>query len=126
MKKIYGILAVIMCGCILTGCGSTSTMTCTREQDFGKAKIVIKTVATFKSDSLTKEDIEISATFESDEMAKSYVENYKDKEGYKVEQKGTDVKVKYTKKVDAETKNAEENKKDVYKDYMSKAGNDCK
>ena len=125
MKKLFGILAIPVMGFLLTGCGADK-MTCTKEQDFGKAKITINTTATFKKDYLVKEDKETIATFESEEMAKSYVENYEGKEGFEVKRSGVKVTIKNTVEVDEATKDADENKKDNYKVYMEKAGNKCK
>jgi major membrane immunogen (membrane-anchored lipoprotein) len=125
MKKAFGILAVIAVGTLLTGCGKADKLTCTREQDFGKAKIKITTVATFDKGYLKEEATELKGEFESDEMAKSYYDNFKDKENYTAKQDGTTVTVKYKTPVDDATKNADENKKDNYKEYMEQAGNTC-
>ena len=125
MKKYFMVLAIPVISLLLTGCGKGDTITCTKEQDFGKAKITQKTTATFKNNYLVKEDKETIASFESEEMAKSYVENYDGKEGFTVKRDGVKVTVKNTVPVDDATKDAEENKKENYKDYMEKAGNTC-
>ena len=126
MKKTLIFLCMVCMVTIMTGCGKTEKITCTREQEFGTAKLNSEIEVTFKEGYATSTETTMVATFESEDTANEFASNYKDNEEYKVKQDGNKVTVKQTQKVEKEEAKSEENKKDKVKSYLESEKFTCK
>lgn len=123
-KKMY--LAVLLALVLLTGCGKKEKMTCTSEQTFGTAVLTTEMTVTFKKGYLESTETVMSIEFETEETAESFADTYRGRDGYTVNVDGTKVSVKNVDKVDGDSTEVKENKKDEVKDYLTERGFTCK
>ncbi len=109
MRKYFILGGLLVTAGILTGCGGTETLSCTKEDEAATGKTVTTMDATFEGNKTTKVDMNI--TMELKDQYKDYkdqmvtaLENqfatYKDQEGVEIKTSSKDSKVSVDLKVD--------------------------
>ncbi|MCI9110435.1 MAG: YehR family protein [Bacilli bacterium] len=109
MKKFLILGSLVVMTAVLTGCGGTETLSCTKEDDAATGKTVTTMDATFEGDKTTKVDMNI--TMELKDQYKSYKDqmvkaletqfaSYEGKDGVEVKTSSKDSKVSVDVKVD--------------------------
>ncbi len=147
MKKVLILGSVFFAAAILTGCGGTETLSCTKEDEAATGKTITKMDATFEGNKTTKVDMNVTMELKDqykdykDQMVKALetqFASYQDKDGVEVKTSSkdssvsVDVKVDTTKMKEADAKslfgfstNSKQSKADAQK-TLEKDGYTCK
>jgi len=110
MKKFLILSGLFLGTVMLTGCGGTETLSCTKEDEAATGKTVTTMNATFEGNKTTKVDMEVAMELKDeyksykDQMVKALetqFSSYQNKKGVEVKTKADDKKVSVNVKVDA-------------------------
>lgn len=122
MKRFLILGSIVLGTAMLTGCGGTEQLSCTKEDDAATGKTITKMDATFEGNKTTKVDMNI--TMELKDQYKNYkdqmvtaletqFESYQGKEGVEVKTSSKDSSVSVDVKVDT-TKMKETDAKNLF------------
>lgn len=109
MKKFLILGSLVVMTAVLTGCGGTETLSCTKEDEAATGKTITKMDATFEGDKTTS--VDMTVTMELKDQYKNYKDqmvkaletqfaSYQDKDGVEVKTDSKDSEVSVNVKVD--------------------------
>ena len=121
MKKALILGSVFLGTAILTGCGGTETLSCTKEDDAATGKTITKMDATFEGNKTTKVDMNVTMELKDeykdykDQMVKALETQFasEDKDGVEVKTSSKDSSVSVDVNVDT-TKMKEEDAQSLF------------
>jgi len=122
MKKFFVLGTLVVTAAILTGCGGTETLKCTKEDEAATGKTVTTMEATFEGNTTTKVDMNITMELKDeykdykDQMVKALetqFSSFQDKDGVEVKTDSKDSEVSVNVKVDT-TKMKDEDAKSLF------------
>ena len=88
MKKVSLLFILTFLMVVITGCGSKTLMTCTRNDDQVGVDIDIEEVITYENNKIIDGKITTKANFEKEEAAEKFMEEYQKKDDVEVKKDG--------------------------------------
>ena len=93
MKKVSLLFIVAFVMVMITGCGSETKMTCTRDESQTGVDIIEEDVLTFKNNKIVDGTTTTKANFEKEEAADIFEEKYQSNDDVTVKRNGNEVTV---------------------------------